>query len=236
MNRIERIAARIAPVAAVLDDVVTEMSNPKDLYTDFGGSKVEKTFRDDKIFGNKVVFESVLYFEKLVYFAGYSGRDLIKKYGEAVVEEAFKEMLRLLNNVIVRQISLSMEKDPPISRIVGWKNKDDYSNPVCKIQSIDFGTKVFKNFGEIGVDGRVTLTIEAEKMPDIGAGPYTVMTDVKLKALIQAWANEAPENFWMDGEYRGSAAARVRGLMDEWRGMTPNQQVKHLADLKRWVR
>ena len=235
MNRFEKIAARIAPVAATpLDDAITEMSNPKDMYTDFGGSKVES--RRDKTVGNKVVFETVLYFEKLIYFAHHSGGELVRKYGEAVVEEAFREVLKLLHHVIIRQISLKLEKDPPIHRVVGWKEANDYENPICKIQSIDFGTKVFKSFGEVGIDGKVRLIIEADKMPDIGAGPYTIMTDAKLKGLIQAWANEAPENFWMDGEYRGSAASRVKGLMEQWREMTPNQQVKHLADLKRWVR
>lgn len=230
MNKHAHIAMK---VSSDLDDIITKMSNVDSILTDFGAMKVES--KREKAMLNRVELECVMYTPKLALIGEYRLGDLKKQYGEAMMMQAFTEVLKDLKQSIIRKISGKMEKDPPMERVVGWKEADDYEDVRCAVTGIEFGTNVGKDYHDFFVDGRIKLTINARKMPELSEGIYNKMSDANLKKLIQDWANAAPENFWMDGEYCGSAASRVRGLMQQWRGMTPNQQQKHYNDLSKWA-
>jgi hypothetical protein len=230
MNRYANIALK---VSSDLDDIVTKMSNVDSILTDFGAMKVES--KREKLMLDRVELECVMYTPKLALIGEYRLGDLKKQYGEAMMMQAFTEVLKDLKQSIIRKISGKMEKDPPMERVVGWKEADDYEDVRCVVTGIEFGTNVGKDYHDFFVDGRIKMTINARKMPELSEGIYEKMSDANLKRVIQDWANAAPENFWMDGEYRGSAAARVRSLMQQWRGMTPNQQQKHYNDLSKWA-
>jgi len=229
MDRISAISDR---VATTFNPAYEAMSNPKHLYTDFGGSKLARKNVTQR--GDKVTVQAVMDFEKLVYAPHWVGNALVQTHGEQTTIDAFREILGDLKTVIQRQIAKKYEEDPPLNRVFGWNEADDYKDPEVKIQSFQYG-KIKLDHGEVFIDGSIKFTLTATKLPDMSEGPYDRMSDRELKGWIQEWGNQAPENFWMDGEYRGTAAARVRGLMRDWRAMTPNQQVKHLADLKKWV-
>jgi hypothetical protein len=122
-----------------------------------------------------------------------------------------------------------------LQSVVGWDEVDEYRDITAKVKGISFG-KAKKGRWGIEMVAKVHIIYKATKLPDLTKGPYDNMSDRELKELISDWASEAPENFWMDGEYRGSAAARTRQLMQQWRGMSPRQQQKHYDGTLSWIR
>jgi hypothetical protein len=67
-------------------------------------------------------------------------------------------------------------------------------------------------------------------MPD--RGPLEVLGKRMLKEYIDVWACEAPEDFWMDGEYEGTYDERVKELMEHYLSMNHDDQMKVYEMLK----
>jgi hypothetical protein len=232
VNRFIAIAERVADDVA-LQDTIKKWSNVEDLHTDYAAMKM-KTVRKKQT-RDTHTFACTFYFDKLVYVAHWQGNQVVRAHGADFAKDAFKEVLQDMRQAIIRDITNHLQKRPPLKRIVGWDEADDFDDATCKVQSFRFG-KITEDRGEVIIDGEVKLAVTARKLPDMSEGPYDQMSDRQMSQWIMAWAGFAPENFWMDGEYRGSKASRVRQLMKQWRGWTPRQQEKHYEDLKRWVR
>lgn len=67
-----------------------------------------------------------------------------------------------------------------------------------------------------------------------GSGPFSKMDKRELKEMIELYADFAPENFWMDGEFGGSYASRLRELMRLWPRMNSRAQQLIYDDIQRW--
>jgi hypothetical protein len=66
-------------------------------------------------------------------------------------------------------------------------------------------------------------------------GVFDAMTDRQIKKFIEGYAEMAPENFWMDGEFDGTYDERVKDLMRWWRSMNPKFQQQIYDDYSRYI-
>jgi len=232
------IASELVRVAKVLvgagfDDAIKAMSDLEHLYTDYGAMELKS--KRERFDGDKYVAECVFYFDKLAYVPHWVGWHYMRELGMEDALRAFRDVMGLLNVALRRKIAGHLEEKVPLDRVVGWNEADDFDDKRGKVLDVSFG-RFSSHHGELVVDGTVKMIVEARKLPVLSQGVYNAMSDMELKNKIALWAQAAPENFWMDGEYRGSATARTKQIMQLWRKMTPHQQQKHYDDLKKWVR
>jgi hypothetical protein len=202
--------------------------------TDYGGMKLESIKKRED--GDSVVFGVSIYFSQLASVHDYDVPDAVKdlwRRDKTTIVQAFKQAASSLKDRIFKTISEKMEQKPPLFRFVGQKEMDNYDDVRGKVVSISLGDSVKTEWGQVLIDGRVEMEIEAKKLPSLASGVYNEMSDAQLKKLVQKWGSDAPEDFWMDGEYRGTAASRVRDIMRRWREMPPRQQQKHYEELMR---
>lgn len=228
MDRLDFITGRIVANDAV-EQAIDALSGLR-FYTDYPAMKLERVGKENV--GDQWQFDCVFYFDKLLYLPYFESNRLVRQFGESVVVEAYWEYLKRKKSEVEGEIANRLQKRPPLQHIVGWNEADDYTDIRGRVQSISFGKPEMERH-EIVVDGRVRMVIDAKVLPAMAQGPYNLMSDALLRQWIHKWGSEAPENFWMDGEYRGTAAQRVKDLMRQWRGMTPRQQEKHFDDLRK---
>lgn len=219
-------------------DALVVLNNAR-VSTDFHAEVTKKSVKNR---GRDYEFDVILHFEKGVYTEDYTIRKFVKDAGaggEQAMEAAFDQFVGEAEARYKREIKSHLEDKNFVERglgsVVGYNEADDYEYVEAKVKGISLGKAKMGRFA-VEVPAKVHVVYTAKKLPDMSQGPYDQMSDRELKELIGAWASEAPENFWMDGEYRGSAAARTRDLMRQWRGMGPRQQMKHFEDLRSWIR
>ena len=90
----------------------------------------------------------------------------------------------------------------------------------------------------------VEVVLEARKLQPITKAPFDAMSDSELNKLIQEFENEAPENFWQDGELRMTRAQAYAMYRKRWRAMSPRDQTNMMRNLNdmasrvasRWLR
>jgi len=235
MNRIAKIAEKIAASKQLVEQAIDIMENER-FWTDYGAMELQRS--REKTRGDRIEFDCTFYFDKILYIGHWILSSFLSendRAGKEAALEALEEIVKMQKGKFERDIRKKLEKDPPLEKVVGWMKGDDYGDVSVKIDRIVFGKPQMVSRGEVGMPGKVELTLKATKLPDLSEGPYDKMSDRKLREWIGQWAQSAPENFWMDGEYRGSAAARTRQLMQHWRSMTPRQQENHFKDLQSWI-
>lgn len=233
------IASELVKVAKVLVGDVSQMSHDeavevlgdiRHLYTDYGAMQLKS--KREKMYGDKYSAQIILSFDKLVYAPHWTASDVLRRMSKSDAVLAFVDVVESNISVLKKGIIERLESKVPMERIVGWDEADDFDNVTGRVVNVRIGN-FSEQHGELCVEGDVIMTVEARRLPDLVKGVYNTMSDVELKSLVQRWAEYAPEDFWMDGEYRGSASARIRQLMQMWRGMTPRKQQKHYDDLQR---
>jgi len=230
LMRIARELAALDPEDAAVDEVVDNFGDVKTIYTDFGAMELKAVRK--KRTGDRWTFDCTLATPKGFYIPHWKGSGAIRDYGEDVAVKAFEKTLDLYDKAVISKIKKKLEQDPPIRRVVGFNEADDYDDVSAQVKSVRFGSKPVVDRGEIYVPGEFKVRLVATKLPDMSQGVYDQMSDRQLAQVVEAWGSYAPEWFWMDGEYRGTAAARIKGLMKDWRAITPHQQNKHYAELK----
>lgn len=160
--------------------------------------------------------------------------------GKKAVEKAFRKAVGTQSNKLGRGIRDWFDdmgyRALPYILDGGYREAEDYD-----VLNVDFLKGVFVRrdigwkFNGPVMAAEVSVSYLLQKKPD-ALSPYSDMSDAELKQFVEAYAGMAPENFWMDGEYTGTYAQRVKDLMRQWRSMSPRQQERHYQDLRSWVR
>jgi hypothetical protein len=68
----------------------------------------------------------------------------------------------------------------------------------------------------------------------VSEGIFNTLSDERIEELIEVYASEAPESFWMDGEFEGSYEERVEDLKNWWKQMDPEMQQSTYDDCIRF--
>jgi len=232
------VARELAAVRQLLGtaDEVLKYLEAEDPHIMFGDMKVKSV--KERLQGDKVELDVVIEYTKAPYVG------IFKRWDRSITER--EEMEALVNYVrrnkaeIVKAFSENFNKgDYPMWRIFGdnpWKGGgEEYENLSARVTGIKFG-KVYFDRREVSIPATVKVTFKGTKLPDMSTGPYDQMSDREMTKWVNAWADESPEWFWADGEYKGTYQNRVRQIMTIWRHKNPHAQRKHLEDLKRQIR
>lgn len=122
------------------------------------------------------------------------------------------------------------------SDVFGFREADEYELPTnVRIKKVVIGKKptfLFPRRSDIHLTWGAHVTFDIVKLAPVTTAPFTEMSDRELDSYIQEWENEAPENFWMDGELRMSRRDAYRMYRDRWRKMTPREQVRMMNSLR----
>jgi hypothetical protein len=124
-----------------------------------------------------------------------------------------------------------------LSDIIGRRESEEFEIESVSVDSVSLGKNVELSNDRrktLVVDGKILVIIKATKLSSLSDGVFSQMSDRELKKYIGQYADNAPENFWMDGEWNGSYAQRVKQLMSQWRGMSPREQQRTFNSMKGW--
>lgn len=86
--------------------------------------------------------------------------------------------------------------------------------------------------GRLQLAVHVTAAIKATPKAPVIEAPFSTMSDRELDSWIERWENDAPENFWMDGELHLARPAAYAYYRKQWRAMTPRSQVNLMQSLQ----
>ena len=157
--------------------------------------------------------------------------------GEAALlqafEEATKDQWSVLQASINERIGGQRFAGHVLMDIVGFRESAEWSNPqIAKLGVVKRSGEVTLDRGEIMEPFTVEVAIKATKKAPVTKAPFAAMSDAELNKWIERWANEAPENFWMDGELKVSRPAAFAMYRKRWRAMLPRDQVDMMESLK----
>jgi hypothetical protein len=76
-------------------------------------------------------------------------------------------------------------------------------------------------------DQRFEKVDHANLPAELRGGPFNNMSDAELNRYITEFENQAPENFWMDGELQMSRSQAYTMYRKRWRSMTVANQIEY---------
>ncbi len=112
------------------------------------------------------------------------------------------------------------------SELFGFREAENWENPrQVKVKGLNALTReMHGRHWSIRLPIEVQVEFVVDKLPDMKEGPFSSMSDRELEPYLRAYENDGPENYWMDGEFRGTRQQRDNQLRREWRAMSPRQQ------------
>lgn len=133
-----------------------------------------------------------------------------------------------------------------LDAVVGYRESGEWTDAkVLKVGNIDRSGKPRAHGPQTMYESvTVEVVLEARKLQPITKAPFDAMSDSELNKLIQEFENEAPENFWQDGELRMTRAQAYAMYRKRWRAMSPRDQTNMMRNLNdmasrvasRWLR
>lgn len=116
--------------------------------------------------------------------------------------------------------------------VFGWHESDDWEDPKgVSIKNVRFGKPMLRvPDTTIRVPWSVEVSFTAKKK-SAAAAVFSGMSDRELDRWIGEWENQAPENFWMDGELQASRPQAYKMYRDRWRKMSPRDQERMYMSL-----
>jgi hypothetical protein len=155
-----------------------------------------------------------------------------KKYGNGGEGVLFKTFLAFVRDYFPKarkEIESDFEgrfSNRLPSEIFGFRDAENWENPrQVKVKGLNALTReMHGRHWSIRLPIDVQVEFVVDKLPDMKAGPFTTMSDREMEPYLRAYENDGPENYWMDGEFRGTRRQRDEQLRREWRAMSPRQQ------------
>lgn len=172
------------------------------------------------------------------------GQLLVQRYlkvypmGETALVQVFMDMVERQKAQLKGDLMdwFKTQTWKPFSAIVGWQDRDEWDDiklaSFGQVEMHDPKDGILGRFGRLSMAVRVTASVRAKRKAAITDAPFSSMSDQELNSLIAKWENDAPENFWMDGELRATRPQAYAMYRDEWRKKSPREQTRLLQDLQ----
>jgi hypothetical protein len=127
------------------------------------------------------------------------------------------------------------QTEKPFSQLVGYRESQEWipTTLVRVLSSIVGDNPSWTRNNGLVMPFRVKAIIQATKKKPVGhsVGPFSNMSDQELNVWILVWKEDAPENFWMDGELRLTLNHAIAFYRKQWRAKTPREQTNLLESL-----
>lgn len=235
IERIENKAEMINGLMSMWDGEQEWYNKPKPSYS---GSEAKTNFDNGNYDWQKVTadikFES-RYTDGGIYFANFDLNKYAPYKSPEIAEPALTKWVGKNRRSLEAGMKKWIEMDGKVSfDVFGYRESQDWEIDMSsmKLKSVKYGSaKVDRNGRTVAMPFTMKVEFRAKKKPDEKDKPFSKMSDRELDKLIDIWASEAPENFWMDGEWQGTAAQRKKQLRGQWRAMRPRDQVRMYNNL-----
>lgn len=119
-----------------------------------------------------------------------------------------------------------------LQALVGWEDAPEWGlASKVTVERMILSSIVHMSRFNIWVPILVDVRLVARRKTAITQAPFDTMSDKELNGWIERWENDAPENFWQDGELGLSRPAAYAMYRKRWRAMTPRAQTQMMEDL-----
>lgn len=155
--------------------------------------------------------------------------------GKDALLKAFAKQIKIWTPKIKADI-VQVLKNPHFTNkltdaVFGWGKSADWESPEKITISPAFFYRPELRRGSIHIHWSVEVEFTTQEKAGATA-VFSEMGDRELDGWIGQFENDAPENFWQDGELRSSRSQAYKMYRDHWRKMSPRDQQAQLDSLQ----
>ena len=161
--------------------------------------------------------------------------------GEAALKHRFTQSVLTNRSDLGRDIRKRIQRSP--KQFLGtlfddYQEAEEYEPLEVTVAPAEFSrqVRVDARWGKLISPATVEVNFSAKKLPPVGEGVFSIMSNTELNRWIEGWASYAPENFYMDGETGMNSNQLFRHYREQWRGLSPRRQAEKYKSLQRYVR